>query len=168
MEEIVVARTVDGIAMQVNKKDLQMAVCLYGIVVQNGKILIVPQWKENGYDFPGGHLELGEKHIDGLVREVKEETGFIVKPIKIIDVVTSFFISPHRKIPRQCLLLYYDCEIVSGNLSTEGFDENEKNYAELAKFVTLKELKSMELQCSCRDEVLKAVMPYLEKRLSKN
>ena len=31
------------------------------------------------WDLPGGHLKEGEPLLDGLVREVKEETGFCVK-----------------------------------------------------------------------------------------
>jgi len=31
----------------------------------------------NEWDLPGGHLRKGEKHIEGLMREVKEETEII-------------------------------------------------------------------------------------------
>ncbi|MBI5401707.1 NUDIX domain-containing protein [Candidatus Wolfebacteria bacterium] len=33
----------------------------------------------SGWETPGGRLEVGEEIIDGLKREIKEETGLIVK-----------------------------------------------------------------------------------------
>lgn len=33
----------------------------------------------SGWETPGGRLEIGEEIIDGLKREIKEETGLIVK-----------------------------------------------------------------------------------------
>lgn len=76
----------------VNK--LELSVHIYGIAIENGKILISPQY--DGYDFPGGTAEKGETHIDTLVREVKEETGYLVEPIELLNIYTSFF-SSHKK-----------------------------------------------------------------------
>lgn len=49
-----------------------------GIIIKNGKIAMIYSAKYNYYKFPGGGLEAGESHIDALIREVKEETGFRV------------------------------------------------------------------------------------------
>ncbi|MFA6466718.1 MAG: NUDIX hydrolase [Patescibacteria group bacterium] len=43
-----------------------------------------PKWK-NKWKFPGGHIEVGESIFKASVREVKEETGLIVKALEIID-----------------------------------------------------------------------------------
>jgi len=47
------------------------------IVNDKNEILLVHCYDE--YQFPGGHLEDGEKNEDGLLREIKEETGIITK-----------------------------------------------------------------------------------------
>lgn len=49
-----------------------------GIIIKNGKIALIYSAKYNYYKFPGGGIEAGESHIDALIREIKEETGFHV------------------------------------------------------------------------------------------
>lgn len=34
-----------------------------------------PRWQEGLYNAPGGHVEQGERPVDALVREMREETG---------------------------------------------------------------------------------------------
>jgi len=161
MAEKVIAKHITGEETLVDKQDLTMSVNLYAVVVRDEKVLISPQWKENGYDFPGGSLELGENHIDGLVREVKEETGFIVKPLKVIDIFTSFFMHPRKKKPLQTIKIYYAAEIVSGEIAAN-FSESELSYAREARFATFEEIKNMEFMCTTQ-EPLGAIFAYLEK-----
>jgi len=40
----------------------------------------------NKWDFPGGDLNFGEDTINGLIREVKEETGLEIKDAEPFDV----------------------------------------------------------------------------------
>ncbi len=63
------------------------------IVNDEGKVLILREANtyEEGtnigrYGLPGGRTEPGEKFFDGLAREVKEETGLEVKPLKPLYV----------------------------------------------------------------------------------
>jgi nucleoside triphosphatase len=50
-----------------------------------GEILILKSHKWNGvYSIPGGHIELGERMEDALVREVKEETGLDVYDLQFL------------------------------------------------------------------------------------
>ncbi|MFT5277182.1 MAG: 8-oxo-dGTP pyrophosphatase MutT (NUDIX family) [Glaciecola sp.] len=48
-----------------------------GGLVQNskGEILVIREHKATTYKLPGGHIELGEKIEDAVIREVLEETG---------------------------------------------------------------------------------------------
>jgi len=163
-KKTVVAKSITGEETQVEAKNLTLALSVYAVVVCDKKILISPQWKENFYDFPGGHIELGENHFDALVREVKEETGFIVVPGKILGMFTSFFTHPHTKIHQHSIQVYYSAEIVSGEISTDGFDEREKQYAKAARFVTLGELKSMEF-INTIQEPLSVILEHLESKI---
>ena len=120
---------------------LELSIHVYGIAIENGKILISPQY--DGYDFPGGTAEKGETHIDTLVREIKEETGYLVEPIELLNIYTSFFHHIKKNKDYQSYLIYYLVKIVDGKISNEGFDEDEKEYAKTAKWVNIEELSKM-------------------------
>ena len=58
-----------------------------------GKVLILRRSDKNkirpgGYDFPGGGLNRGENPIEGVKREIYEETGLEATDVKPIDVVS--------------------------------------------------------------------------------
>ena len=47
---------------------------------ERNQLLIVQTHKWNGnYTIPGGHIELGEHLVDALEREIREETGLILR-----------------------------------------------------------------------------------------
>lgn len=50
-----------------------------GIIIKDGKIAMMHSLKYDYYKLPGGGIEEGEELRDTLVREVKEESGLVVK-----------------------------------------------------------------------------------------
>lgn len=50
------------------------------IMIKDGKLLLSYEAKTGQYMIPGGGLENGEAEEECCVREVEEETGYIVKP----------------------------------------------------------------------------------------
>ena len=42
--------------------------------------------KDYGFDFPKGEVEKGESDIDAAIRELREETGFILSKDNLIDI----------------------------------------------------------------------------------
>jgi 8-oxo-dGTP diphosphatase len=64
-------------------------------VDENGRVLLVRRARpplEGHWSLPGGLLELGETLIEGVRREVAEETGLIVEPQAIVEVVDRIYI----------------------------------------------------------------------------
>ena len=61
------------------------------ILSEKGKFLILHRTSTapsnpNTWDLPGGDLDFGEDVIQGIIREIKEETGLMVKDVKLFDV----------------------------------------------------------------------------------
>ncbi len=65
-----------------------------GILLENNEILLVQQKlsDKRNWSLPGGRLERGETLSQGLIREMKEETGLdveIVRMLYVCDVASS-------------------------------------------------------------------------------
>jgi ADP-ribose pyrophosphatase YjhB (NUDIX family) len=58
-----------------------------GIVVnQHGDVLLIKRDDTRTYAPPGGGLDVGELPPDGVIREVREETGLIVLPVRLVTL----------------------------------------------------------------------------------
>lgn len=130
MAKTVICRDMDGGQHEVPVNSLTWRPAAYAIVVKGDSILLLKQY--NGYDLPGGGIDLGELPEEAVLREVREETGLIVENPSLIDAATSFFKRSYSKESNcvQSLSLYFVCDYVSGELSNEGHDEHERQYAE--------------------------------------
>lgn len=132
---------------------------VYAIVIQDGKILLSPQF--DWYDLPGWGIELWESIPDALIREVHEETGFNVEPQSLVHVDSNFFVHPnHPEDPVQSILIYYTARVVSWELSTNWFDAEEKIYTRLAEWIPISELENIKWMSSFE------VYPIVKKAIS--
>ncbi len=50
-----------------------------GIIIKDGKIAMMHSLKYDYYKLPGGGMDTGENQVDTLIREVREESGLVVK-----------------------------------------------------------------------------------------
>lgn len=73
--------------------EVLLRVAAKAVITYKGKVLIVREAKtyQEGsqfgkYGLPGGRIEAGEAFFDGLAREVKEEVGLFVTPIKPVYI----------------------------------------------------------------------------------
>lgn len=58
-----------------------------GIIVnQHGELLVIQRDDTRTWAIPGGALDAGEMPTEGVVREVEEETGFKVMPVRLVSV----------------------------------------------------------------------------------
>jgi 8-oxo-dGTP diphosphatase len=143
MTKTVTCRDVQGNQYEIPVGDLQWRPSAYGIVIKDDKVLLSRQFGDS-YDLPGGGVDLGEELEAAVIREVKEETGIdVTNPINL-GAENSFFHSAHgNKKSYHAILLYYICTYQGGELSTDGFDEYEKQYVEMAEWVPLSSIDTI-------------------------
>ena len=62
-----------------------------GIVVENGKMLLCYEQKDDQWMIPGGGIEKGETHKECCARELTEETGYIVKVKSKVLTINEYY-----------------------------------------------------------------------------
>jgi 8-oxo-dGTP pyrophosphatase MutT (NUDIX family) len=119
---------------------------VYGLLIKDGQILLSSQ--HDGYDFPGGGVNMDEGLSEALQREFWEETGLKVELGKIIEARSSFY-KPSNRTGHikdeywNCQLLYFIVKQIGGELSLDYIDEDEKGYLALATWMDINKLDSL-------------------------
>ena len=65
-------------------------VSVKGVAVQDGRVLLLENERAE-WELPGGKLELGEDPADCVVREISEESGWLVMPEGYKRSVAAWF-----------------------------------------------------------------------------
>lgn len=91
--------------------------CAGALIVKENCVLLVLRAVEpfkDCWDIPGGFLEPGEHPINGMLREVKEETGLDVRVIDLLGVYIDRYYSDGEE--SFTLNHYYIVEPIAGKL----------------------------------------------------
>ena len=92
-------------------------VSVKALIEKNSKYFFLIKKRGNKvfYGLPGGLKEPGESLEEALVREVKEETGLIVEPLKLLGAATYV----HHTGTENVVLLYL-AKLVDGKILLKG------------------------------------------------
>jgi 8-oxo-dGTP diphosphatase len=86
-------------------------VSVTGIVIRgDGRVLAIKRSDDGRWVPPGGVLELGETPQDGVAREVYEETGVRIRPIRLSGV--------YKNMRLGVVSLAFVCEVTGGEEHT--------------------------------------------------
>jgi 8-oxo-dGTP diphosphatase len=84
-------------------------VCVSGVIVDDqGRVLLAQRADDGTWEPPGGGLEPGETIAAGLRREVLEETGLEVRPVRLTGV--------YKNMAEHVVTLEFRCEVTGGHL----------------------------------------------------
>jgi ADP-ribose pyrophosphatase YjhB (NUDIX family) len=89
------------------------------IIIRRNSILLVQRARSplKGYwSLPGGLIEPGEKIEDALQREVREETGLIVRPKKLFEIFERIMQDAKGRAEYHYILHDYLCTVKGGEL----------------------------------------------------
>jgi ADP-ribose pyrophosphatase YjhB (NUDIX family) len=88
------------------------------VIVDNGRVLLVQRGAEplkGHWSLPGGLLELGEPLTAGVAREVREETGLIVEPVELVELLDRIHHEGER-VRYHYVIADYLCRVTGGSL----------------------------------------------------
>lgn len=103
--------------MKTPRKQNKQITVIVGLVIRNGKILLVKRHEPEVVDahlkweYPGGKVEFAETPEQAIIREVQEETGVIVKVKRLLPCVYTHYWE-YNSGTQQTLLFGYECEYV--------------------------------------------------------
>ncbi|HTH43425.1 MAG TPA: NUDIX hydrolase [Terracidiphilus sp.] len=112
------------------------------VVVDEGRVLLVRRGHEplkGQWSLPGGLLEIGESLTAGVAREVLEETGLIVEPIELIELLDRIHHEGER-VRYHYVIADYLCRVTGGTLQAAS-DADDARWVERAEWNSPSALK---------------------------
>jgi 8-oxo-dGTP diphosphatase len=106
--------------------------CAAAVVLDEaGRVLLIRRGDGAGWSLPGGMMEPGERLDRCLVREVQEETGLMVEPVRLIGVYSDPAVN-HITYPNgdqiHIVSATFECCVVGGQLRPDGDESLEVAY----------------------------------------
>ncbi|MFT4244048.1 MAG: NUDIX hydrolase [Candidatus Woesearchaeota archaeon] len=109
-------------------KEAKFRVNTYAIIEHNDSLLMVRDGRsEQGLEFPGGGIELGQSPQEALLREVKEETGYdISEKMEIFFVSNENYYHAQRDEYYCGLSLFFKCSLQSTIQGEQDLDSEDE------------------------------------------
>jgi 8-oxo-dGTP diphosphatase len=114
-------------------------VAVGALVLQGGRLLVVERAKPPGegvWALPGGSVELGETMAAAAEREVREETGLVVRALDVIYAFDAVVRDDDGRVQYHYAIVDFVCEYVSGTVRADGDARD-------ARFVTREEFAAL-------------------------
>jgi len=87
------------------------------LVFRDDRILLVRRANpplQGEWSIPGGLVETGETTKEAIIREVREETGLEVEPVKLVEVFERILRDQDGSVEYHFVLVDYQCRVISG------------------------------------------------------
>ncbi|KRE83050.1 ADP-ribose pyrophosphatase [Paenibacillus sp. Soil766] len=84
-----------------------------GVVFEDDRILLVKEKADGAWALPGGWADIGYSPSEVAVKEIREEAGFEVLPIRLLAVLDKKFHN-HPPEPYHIYKMFILCKIVGG------------------------------------------------------
>ncbi len=88
-----------------------------GVVFRDQRILLVRERLDGGWTLPGGWVDVCESPSESVAREIREESGYLARPLKLLAVYDR---SKHPHVPPlpfHIYKLFFLCELLGGEAS---------------------------------------------------
>ena len=118
------------------------------IINDRDEIVLIRRGVEPGlglWSIPGGAVELGERLVDALKREVKEETGLDIEPLEILDVMEIIKRDDEDRVVFHYVTVDYIAKVIGGvlNASSDVVDAKWIKWSEIGNYETTNTFKKL-------------------------
>ncbi|WP_460325396.1 NUDIX hydrolase [Paenibacillus sp. YSY-4.3] len=115
-----------------------------GVVFKDNRILLVQEKLDGDWALPGGWGDIGLSPSEVVVKEIKEESGYEAKPVRLLAVLDKKF-HHHPPEPYHVYKFFIQCEIVGGE-AAEGLETSDVAFFEEAHLPKLSLQRNTEEQ----------------------
>lgn len=87
------------------------------IIIRNHDVLVVRRSNpplKGQWSIPGGLVDTGETTKEAVVREIREETGLTIEPVKLIEVFERILRDEDSRVQYHFVVIDYLCRILAG------------------------------------------------------
>ena len=123
------------------------------VIFRNDQILLVREKADNAWALPGGWADIGFSPAEVAIKEVNEEAGFIVEPVKLLAVLDKKFHS-HPPEPYHVYKVFIECAIIGGQ-AQKGLETSD------VAFFSEHELPELSISRNTKSQIL-SMFQYLK------
>jgi ADP-ribose pyrophosphatase YjhB (NUDIX family) len=84
------------------------------VLLDEKEVLLVKEKEDGLWTLPGGWVDVGESPSESVEREVKEESGYEVRAVRLLALWDRDK-HPHPPMPFHVYKLYFQCELLGGD-----------------------------------------------------
>jgi len=127
------------------------------VVFQDNKILLVKERMDNKWSLPGGYADIGMTPSEIAINEVKEESGFDVRPLRILGLI-DYNKHQNRPFPFDIYQIFMECEIIGGE-PTIGIETSDIG------FFSIDDLPELSVRRVTKEQIMKMYELHNNKEL---
>ena len=125
-----------------------------GVVFQDNQILLVKENEDEKWSLPGGFCDVGLSPSENIVKEIKEESGFDVRVVRLLAVFDKNK-HPHPPEMYHYYKLFILCEITGGEAAL-GIETTNVQFFDQTTIPALSEQRNTDSQIQTMFEFLQA------------
>ena len=98
-----------------------------GVVFRGEELLLVCEREGGGWSLPGGWVDVGESPSEAVAREVREESGYATRPVKLLGLYDR----DRRGFPAHTWHIwkaFFLCELVEGERGELGYETTDARF----------------------------------------
>ncbi|MCL6456696.1 MAG: NUDIX hydrolase [Gorillibacterium sp.] len=132
-----------------------------GVVFRDNRVLLVRERLDGAWSLPGGWADIGLSPSEVAVKEIKEESGFITEPVRLLAVLDKKF-HHHPPEPYHIYKFFILCRVIGGT-AAGGIETSEVGFFDEDELPPLSVERNTEAQVRTmfkfnRDPVLPVIL----------